>query len=211
MCRRADMGPWKKGRLDSHKFRTTILWGYRRRPCPSSPQHGRPRPVPPLPRPLAGTFSSTSSTSVPTGSTSVTGQSRERIREVAGSGRSSSLLNEKRFTAAVAAGARPVSDSELPPPRGGLAVSFSPETRGPGGGGLIGGAVRSSPSPPLPGDQAQLAPLRGCVLPACCHPEEETAQRLGRAFKRFIRTCWFGPMEAMSRPSRPGHASLAKK
>lgn len=103
-------------------------------------------------------------------------ESRDRIREVAGSGRSSSVLNEKRFTAAVAAGAGPVSSSELPPPRGELAVSFSPETRGPGSGGLIGGAVRSSP----PGDPAHPALLRGCVLPDCCHPEEETAQRVGR-------------------------------
>lgn len=108
---------------------------------------------------------------------------------MAGSGRSSSFLNEQRFTAAVAAGAGPVSVSELPPPRGGLAVSYSPETRGPGGGGLIGGSVRSSLSPPLPGDPAHLAPLRRCVLPTCCHPEEETTQRLGSAFKRFISTC----------------------
>lgn len=108
---------------------------------------------------------------------------------MAGSGRFASLLDEQRFTAAVAAGAGPVSVSELPPPRGGLAVSYSPETRGHGGGGLIGGAVGSSPSPPLPGDPAHLALLRRCVLPTCCHPEEETTQRLGSAFKRFISTC----------------------
>lgn len=40
-----------------------------------------------------------------------------------------------------------------------------------------------------------------------CHPEEKTAQRLGDALKGFI----LGPVEAMSRPSLPGHANLAKK
>lgn len=99
---------------------------------------------------------------------------------MAGSGRSSSLLNEQRFTAAVAAGAGPVSVSDLPPPRGGLAVSFSPETRGPGGGGLIGDAVRSSPNPPLPGDPAHLVPLRGMRPPHLLSPRRGNYAETGQ-------------------------------
>lgn len=95
---------------------------------------------------------------------------RDRIREVAGSGRSFSLLNEKHFTAAIAAGALLESVLEHQPRPAGLAVSFRPGTRGPGGGSLSGSCVQSAPGRPLPSDPAHppCSPLGlqnpGCVL-----------------------------------------------
>lgn len=92
---------------------------------------------------------------------------------MAGSGRFFSLLNEKRFIAALAAGALPESVLEHQPRPAGLAVSFRPGTRGPGGGSLSGGCVQSAPGRPLPSDPAHppCSPPGlqnpGCVLTPC--------------------------------------------
>lgn len=86
---------------------------------------------------------------------------RDRIREVAASGRFFSQLNEKRFIAALAAGALVESVLEHQPRPAGLAVSFRPGTGGPGGGSLSGGSVQSASGRPLPSDTAH---------PPCCPP-----------------------------------------